>query len=79
MSIHLSISGMQNDGGHMTTSAALVCKNSVREIRYDCLTTCRISCYKSRIFRGLLTYPKDLRVPQEKKIKGVKSHDLGGH
>ena len=62
---------MQNDVGHMTTSAALVslCKNSVREIRYDYLTARRISSFKSRIFRGLLTYTNELRVPQGKNHK----------
>ena len=57
---------MENDVGHMSTFAALVCKNSVLEIRYDCLTTRRISSFKSRIFRGLLTYTNDLIVPQGK-------------
>ena len=61
---------MQNDVGHMTTSAALVCKNSVREIRYDCLTTRRISSIKQQIFRDLLTYTNDLRVP----VSQGKSH-----
>ena len=68
---------MQNDVGHMTTSAALVCKNSVREIRYDCLTIRRISSVKARIFLSLLEYTNDLRVLQG-KIKRVKSHDFGG-
>ena len=57
---------MQNDVGHMTTSTALVCKNSIREIRYDCLTTNRIFSFKSWTFRGLLTYTNDLREPQGK-------------
>ena len=57
---------MENDVGHMTTSAALACKDSVREIRDDCLTICQISSFKSRMFRGLLTYTNDLRVPQRK-------------
>ena len=73
------ILGRENDVGHMATFAALVCKNSVREIRYDCLTTSGISSFKSLIFRGLLTYTNDLRVPQRNKSQGVKSHDLGDH
>ena len=40
----------------------------------------RSSFFKSRMFRGLLTYTDDLRVPQrKKKSHRVKSHDLGGH
>ena len=60
---------MQNDVGHIITSAALVGKNSVREIRYDCLTTRRISSSKARIFLSLLTYTIDLSVPQRKNQK----------
>ena len=60
---------MENDVGHMTTFAALECKNSVYEIRYDCLTTRGISSFKSRIFRGLWTYTNDLRIPHEKNQK----------
>ena len=51
---------MENDVGQMTTSAALTCKNSVREIRYDCLTTRQISSFKSQMFRGLVTITNDL-------------------
>ena len=58
---------MQNDVGHMTTSAVLVCKSFVREVHYDCLTTRQISSCKTRIFLGLLTYTNDLREPQGKK------------
>ena len=65
---------MQNDIGHMTTSAALACKNYVREIFQDCLTTPRISFFKSRMFRVLLTYTNDLRVPQRKKNHKELSH-----
>ena len=50
------ISGMKNDVGHMTTSATLVWENSLHEIRYDCLTTRRISSFKARNFLDLLTY-----------------------
>ena len=60
---------MQNDVGHMITSAALVCKNSVREIRYDCLTTRRISSFTLRNVGGLLTYTNGLGVPQGKKSR----------
>ena len=63
----------------MTISAALVYKNSVRKIRFDCLTTRPISSFKARTFLGLLTYTNDLRVPQWKKSKGLKSHDLVDH
>ena len=59
----------------------LVCKNSAREIRYDCLTTRRISSFKSRISLGLFIHrpTNDLRVTQRKKSQGVKSHDSSGH
>ena len=30
---------MENDVRHMSTSAALVCKNSAHQIRYDCMTS----------------------------------------
>ena len=51
-----------------------VMQNSVREIRYDCLTTRPISSCKSRIFRSLSTYTSDLRVPTPKKKSQGVSH-----
>ena len=52
------------------------CKNSVHEIRYDCLTARRISSFKSWIFQGLLTYTNDLRVPQRKNHKELSHMSL---
>ncbi|KAJ4437057.1 hypothetical protein ANN_17192 [Periplaneta americana] len=70
---------MENDVGHMAPSTALACKNSVREIRYDCLTNFYLDfadnssnfLFNSRMFRGL--YTNDLRLPHRKKSLGVKS------
>ena len=64
-----SISGKENDVGHMTISATQTYKNSVREIQYDCLATRRISSFKARIFLGLLTYTKWFKSTLRKKSR----------